>query len=332
MSVDTRHEARRTIERALPEGGRVVHYSREHGRPDLLTPDFIYRRQHRSAESFSVESMAQMYHRLASRHDLPPLFLSYPSGSVSLAEPDGGSVAVACRLQHPLSPGDGIAGSGHVEWHHSIDAGTPGAAVFDPVDMYFVPIAAFDSVWRSGPDITLGSVPLARSEPVPSARAYFQLLASLSDASMQLGERNWSAASRSYDEILAGPYYLPELLSISDLAGLYYGSGVSRFAAGDPRGAIDRWTEGVRLCPTKGLMRFNLAAALLTAGRYREAARQSVALLRQQPGHTDAWHNLAISLNKMGRDAEADAARRRDSASLQQDGLLARWMQQSEGD
>jgi hypothetical protein len=69
---DTRIEARRAIEAGLPEGGRVVHFSSRHGRPHLLSPDFLYRRQRRAEQSFGLSGVAALYERLAERDDLPP--------------------------------------------------------------------------------------------------------------------------------------------------------------------------------------------------------------------------------------------------------------------
>lgn len=329
-SVDTRIEAQQMLADSLPQGGRIVHFSSWAGRPAGLTPDFIYRRQHRSAASFGQQGVAQMYRRLAQRGDLPPLYLNHTPGSIDAQGVNApqGSLAVAWRLRHPLITDRGNTKALHlVTWNNTIDSGNPEQALFDPVDLLFVPLAGFDAVWRSGPEINVGQVYLPRLEPVPAAADYFRVLANLSDATVAFQGRRWEDANRLYDETLRVPYYLPELLSGSDLEGLFYGSGVSRYSLGDRDGAIDRWAEGVRLCPTQQLMRFNLAAILVEAGRYREAARHSVELLRQQPDHADGWHNLAVSLRRAGRSEDAADAQRQDPACLREDGALAQWLQ-----
>ena len=96
---------------------------------------------------------------------------------------------------------------------------------------------------------------------------------------------------------------------------------------GDHAGAISRWTEGVDKCPDEGLMRFNLAAVLLQVGRPLQAARQSIDLLRRQPEHEDAWHNLAVSLTALGRPGDAAAARQHADSCLAANGELSAWLE-----
>ena len=169
------------------------------------------------------------------------------------------------------------------------------------------------------------------TEPVPETASYFALLADLSDATLQLRKGDWERARDCYEAVLETPYRLTELLSTGDLAGLYYGAGVAHYHSGDQEGAIARWTLGVRHCPDEGLMRFNLAAALLEAGRPLQSARQSIALLRRQPEHEDGWHNLAVSLLILGRTDDAAAAQQHAHACLAVNGELSAWLEHGRG-
>ncbi len=332
---DTRIEARRAIEAGLPEGGRVVHFSSRHGRPHLLSPDFLYRRQRRAEQSFGLSGVAALYERLAERDDLPPLYVLYtPNVKALLGAARQGTIAAACRLKHPLSRAEQgrAVDLSVVDWYHEIGAGEVEAAAYDPVDLMFLPLDSFGAIHRSGPNVTLGSVPLKLTDPIPSAATYFGLLAELARATVRFRANDWAAADTHYETILATPFRLQELLSYNDLAGLYYGSGVASYATGDTPTAIHRWTEGVRQCPDESLMRFNLSAALLEAGDPSRAARQSVALLRQEPDHDDAWHNLTLSLRQLGRMADAQAASDHDPACLKAGGRLSVWLEDGAGD
>jgi tetratricopeptide (TPR) repeat protein len=301
----------------------------------LLSPHFVYQRQRRSADSFGLEGMAEFYHRLARRDDLPPLYITYPPSVERLLAPPNrpGTVAVACRLQHPLCRAKQGTTVDHsvVDWYHEIRAGDVDGAIYDPVDRLFLPIADFDAVQRTGPNVELGSVRLSMTEPVPETASYFGLLADLSDATLQLRKGDWERTRDCYEAVLETPYRLTELLSTGDLAGLYYGAGVAHYHTGDQEGAIARWTLGVRHCPDEGLMRFNLAAALLEAGRPLQSARQSIALLRRQPEHEDGWHNLAVSLLILGRTDDAAAAQQHAHACLAVNGELSAWLEHGRG-
>jgi len=135
-------------------------------------------------------------------------------------------------------------------------------------------------------------------------------------------------ALQQYDAVLETPFFLLELLSLDNLTGLYYDSGVISYTLGHHDDAIRRWSEGVRNCPEEVLLHFNLAATLLEVGRPDRAAQESIELLRRKPGHEDAWHNLAVSLQSLGHGSAAAAAMRHESSCLEPGGELSAWLRQ----
>ncbi|MDA0337832.1 MAG: tetratricopeptide repeat protein, partial [bacterium] len=200
------------------------------------------------------------------------------------------------------------------------------AAVFDPVDLYFVPVAGFGDIGRSGPNILLSSIRLAVTEPVPVTASYFQLLADVAHGAVQRKQGNLLQALRHYEAALATPCDLRELLTVNDLAGLYYGAGAAYYASGNLAGAISCWASGVANFPKESLMRYNLATALAEAGDPRAAAVQLILLLRQTPDNADAWYNLAAALRSLDRTADADAALGHELECLRSDGALWIWL------
>ncbi len=229
-SHDTRIEARAVIESGLPQGGRVVHFSSGNGRPHLLSPDFVARRAFRSVASYGLAGVADLYDRLARRTDLPPLYIIYPPTFKQLrADDSSGTVAVACLLDHPLCRAEAgpAVDTSAIDWYREIRAGDVSGAIFDPVDWYLVPVAGFDDIRRSGPNIRLSSVRLAVTEPIPVAASYFQLLADVTQGAVQRQQDNPLQALRHYEAALTTPYQLRELLPVSDLTRLYYGAGAA---------------------------------------------------------------------------------------------------------
>ena len=238
-----------------------------------------------------------------------------------LLDDSSGTVAVACRLDHPLCRAEAgpVVDVSAIDWYHEIRAGDTAGAAFDPVDLFYVPIAGFGDIHRSGPGVLLRSVRLAVTEPIPVTASYFRLLADVAHGAVQRQQGNRLQALRHYEAALATPYRLRELLTLSDLAGLYYGAGVAHYSSSNLAAAIASWTEGVRNCSENSLMRYNLATALAEAGDRRGAALQTILLLRQTPGNVDAWHHLATTLRALDRPADAGAALRHEPDYLQGD-------------
>lgn len=92
------------------------------------------------------------------------------------------------------------------------------------------------------------------------------------------------------------------------LAESWTGAGEVLLALDDPRGALTRHAEALRLAPGEPAVRLGRGAALVAAGRPRAAIIELRLAVALDPIRPRGWSLLAEALEAAGRGPEADRA------------------------
>lgn len=125
---------------------------------------------------------------------------------------------------------------------------------------------------------------------------------------------DWEKAALAYEAILK-----EEPLQ-ADACNLL---GVIRFQQGDSLAAVELISKAITLRPGSGGYHFNLAIALATLGRHREAIAEFDRVLALDPQHAESHFNRGISLEALG-DKPAALASYEKALVLRPDYLEAR--------
>ncbi|MBC8102676.1 MAG: tetratricopeptide repeat protein [Cytophagales bacterium] len=163
----------------------------------------------------------------------------------------------------------------------------------------------------TAPSVTAPSVS-ARSgvtAPVPApgkplSAQEFNALMEAADKSFGAGE--WSKAAESLQAALAGA--APGVLKDGDRAALNGNLGLAYRKAANPAKAEAAYREAVRLLPTSGALRNDLASTLLDQKRPAEAEAALAEAVRLQPSSALYQDNLGISRMAQKKWAEAETA------------------------
>jgi tetratricopeptide (TPR) repeat protein len=122
-----------------------------------------------------------------------------------------------------------------------------------------------------------------------------------------LGYLHWSAddLDRAHEEMqkgleTAGAYDMAELK-----ASLLNGMGIIHYERGDPKAALESFSEGLKYRSSSRLLLINLSAADCMLGRIQEALAAGQRAVRANPGEADTWRRLGYIQNAAGRPDEA---------------------------
>jgi tetratricopeptide (TPR) repeat protein len=98
----------------------------------------------------------------------------------------------------------------------------------------------------------------------------------------------------------AGAYDMAELK-----ASLLNGMGIIHYERGDPKAALESFSEGLKYRSSSRLLLINLSAADCMLGRIQEALAAGQRAVRANPGEADTWRRLGYIQNAAGRPDEA---------------------------
>ena len=306
--LDTRTQIRQWLAEQ-PEGTRIVQGPDRAGEVGLLTPGWVYKRQNRFVSSFGIKGLHVAYEALGQRQDLPrlyPLSSLEEIGTFAATRPDEeANAALLLWCDHPLCGGDKgqlAPIESHIRWQPPFSPGGERGAVFDQADWYFVPIAGWSEVQRSGPSIRLGLIPLQLANPAPTAQAFFQMLDHLMCAREAAAQKNWPQVIHYYGQILEKPYHLNELLTYSFLYRLYMDMGTAHHQQGDQEKAVSFWLEAARIRPELAEPQQQIARAY---GELHQPGQHATPLNAQDP---QLLYNLGLSYIAQQRFPDAIAA------------------------
>jgi len=88
-------------------------------------------------------------------------------------------------------------------------------------------------------------------------------------------------------------------------ASLLNGLGIIRYEGGDPKQALERFTDGLRYRSSSRVLLINISAADCMLGRIQEALAAGQKAVRANPSEADTWRRLGYIQNAAGRPDEA---------------------------
>jgi len=255
---DTRTQVHAWLQAHPPRGGRLLSVPACGGEVRLLNPRSVCAREIRFAGSLGVERLARAYAVLSQRRDLSPFYAATDLTHLRtrLAPPGVAAADSALVLwyQHPLCPlgADSLALSqlfAHVDWQAEFSPGQVGAAAFDRMDAYFLPIGNWSGVEGTGAAIRVGKLPLDLEEEVPDAREYFALLHQCFSGYRAVHQKDWPAVIRAYEAVLDTPFFLNELMPFGRLYQLLVNLGVAYEHTGRTAQARACFSKALELAP-----------------------------------------------------------------------------------
>jgi tetratricopeptide (TPR) repeat protein len=301
---DTLEQALAWLEARSPGGYRLIPYDDDwSGAPGFLTPSAILTREMYFRRNHSGADLRRAYGELARRDDAPPLTVV---GAMT-AIVDGGSMAAPghaflFRLSHPLLRREPPAPSrfDSLDWV-AFETGDAADARFDPVDRLFLPVAGFDGVEATGPDIQLAEVAVGFEGKTPTVAEYFALRTTMMDARRAVVEERWADAAQLYDEVFGARVLLAEMISEGRLADLFAAAGTARFNMGQTVRALSLWYECLELRPRDGVALANVGGGLIALQRYDEAVGYLVRAAEVRSADADLHYNLGTLCLRLQR-------------------------------
>jgi len=311
---DTREEARRWIETRVPQNRGVVELSSECGRLELLTPKRVFERQTHFLRSYGMETLLRAYALLAERDDLPPLYLDL-DGQLDRLEPwsrDGTEAPVVLvSSQHPVCPDQMQPEArqllGACRWEVTFTPGRLDAAVYDRMDWYFLPIAGFGQVEKTGPLIRLGLLSLPGPAGRVDARPLFAALPWLLRGHLAREKADWEGALQAYGQVLEGPVAPAQLLGLEMGRYLYTQMGKTHAQLGHRQEAVRFLEEAASLKPADREAHNELAIAYAAAGELEKAVQTWEELISLSADFAPAYFNMGRALLQLGRHQQARA-------------------------
>ena len=313
--ADTRTEAALWIAARAPAGAQIVGGDALCGRLPALTLDELYVRQGHYQRSFGVVSLRHAYDTLARRPVLPTYHAD--AAAVPAALGVAGELAttrVWLSIHHPVCPPDTTAPAvtmpPEATERRTFSPGAIDAAAFDRQDWYFLPIAGFGYVDKTGPLIEVAVLP-PPAEATVSAADVFAVLSWILRAHEASAAGDWSRALAIHDRGLAR-WPLPERVVGDDVASrLYVHIGNSHRRRGDPHRALGFAERAAVLAPQRVEVANELADACVAVGDLQRAVSIWETLLDDHPRFAPAYHNLARAMDRLGRPDRARELRRR---------------------
>lgn len=312
---DTRIEARAWLQTHLPQHYRLLQWPAECGRIEVLTPERVQVRQTHYLHSYGREALLQAYRLLAQRDDLPPLYLEIKAARVTATSQDSASVpAVVIHYQHPVCrdeeiPPDFQALLAKIQGQKVFSPGRVEAAIFDRMDWYFLPIAGFDRVEKTGPVVRLGTLSVGGDPVRIETRSYFEALHSVLRGHQARAEKNWTGALQAYHRVLAIAPVPEELVGLAMGRYLYAQLGRTYTQVGQLDQAV-RFLEraiAIDLKPAYRETHNELGVAYASLGDLEKAVETWEALVALQPDFAPAYFNLGRALWRLERRQQARA-------------------------
>ena len=276
----------------------------------------VARRQSRFGFSFGLERLRRAYQLLGQRDDLPTFYstvsLEYVNAFSDHSTAASDSVLVLW-YRHPLcgSGADSLEVLkllGQVSWQAEFSPGETAAAVFDPMDAFFLPMGGWNGLRATGPVIQVGKLPLRPPSNVPSGREFLSVQYLYFTGYLAAQEEDWHAVINAYGAILDLPLYLTEFLSHARIYKLLVGLGVAHYRLEDVDEAINHWVRATIVFPEEAEPYVNLGMAYRQRGEAEQAALHLQRAMERGPRNDQLFfllHSLGLSYMDLERFEEA---------------------------
>ena len=310
---DTRLEAQAWLQTHLPQYQRLIQLPSKCGQIQVLTPERVQVRQTHYLQSYGNEALLKAYALLARRDDLPPLYLEAEVEKVTSPSQDSTSAPVAViHYQHPVCPDEDIPPDfqpllAASQWREVFSPGRVEAAVFDRMDWYFLPIAGFDQVEKTGPVVRLDTLSVNGTSVRIETRSYFEALHWVLRGHQDRAEKDWAGTLQAYHRALEIAPAPEELVGLEVGRYLYTQMGRTYAQLGQLEQAVRFLEQAIALKPAYREAYNELGVAYASLGDLEKAVETWEELVALHPDFAPAYFNLGRALWRLERRQQARA-------------------------
>lgn len=310
---DTRIEAQTWLQTHLPQHQRLLQLPSECGQLQVLTPERVQVRQTHYLQSYGNEALLQAYALLAQRDDLPPLYLKTNKEKMQPTSRDSARTPVVIvHYQHPVCPDENIPADfqsllATSQWREVFSPGRVEAAIFDQMDWYFLPIAGFDQVEKTGPVVRLGTLSVGGDSIRIEARSYFAALHWVLRGHQARAEKDWTGALQAYHRALEIAPVPEELIGLEVGRYLYTQMGRTYAQMGQLEQAVRFLEQAIALKSAYREAYNELGVAYASLGDLEKAVETWEELVALHPDFAPAYFNLGRALWRLERRQQARA-------------------------
>ncbi len=310
---DTRIEAQAWLQTHLPQYQRLIQLPPKCGQIQMLTPERVQVRQTHYLQSYGSEALLQAYALLAQRDDLPPLYLDTKVEKVKSTSQDSASTPVVIvHYQHPVCPDEEIPPDFQSllkknQWRKVFSPGQVEAAIFDRMDWYFLPIAGFAQVEKTGSVVWIDTLSVSGDSVRIEARSYFEALHWILRGHQARAEKNWANALQAYHRALEIAPMPEELVGLEVGRYLYTQMGRTYAQVGQLEQAVRFLEQAIVLKPAYQEAYNELGVAYASLGELEKAVEIWEELIALHPDFAPAYFNLGRALWRLERRQQARA-------------------------
>ena len=308
---DTRIEAQVWLQTHLPQYQHLIQLPSKCGQIQVLTPERVQVRQTHYLQSYGSEALLQAYALLAQREDLPPLYLKtnrekmQPTSQGSASTP-----VVIVHYQHPVCPDEDIPPAFQPlletsQWQKVFSPGRVESAIFDRMDWYFLPIAGFAQVEKTGPVVRLDTLSVNGTSVRIESRSYFEALHWVLRGHQARAEKDWTGALQAYHRALEIAPVPEELVGLEVGRYLYTQLGRTYAQVGQLEQAVRFLEQATALKPTYREAYNELGVAYASLGNLEKAVETWEELVALHPDFAPAYFNLGRALWRLERRQQA---------------------------
>ena len=307
---DTRIEAQTWLQTHLPQYQRLIQLPSKCGRIQVLTPERVQVRQTHYLQSYGSEALLRAYALLARRDDLPPLYLETKVEKMQSTK--ASAPVVIIYYQHPVCPDEDIPPDFQPlietsQWREVFSPGRVEAAIFDRMDWYFLPIAGFDQVEKTGPVVRLDTLSVNGTSGRIEARSYFEAMYWILRGHQARAEKNWTDALQAYHRALEIAPASEELVGLEVGRYLYTQMGRTYAQVGQLEQAVRFLEQAIALKPAYPEAYNELGVAYASLGDLEKAVETWEELVALHPDFAPAYFNLGRALWRLERRQQARA-------------------------
>ena len=310
---DTRLEAQVWLQTHLPQYQRLLQLPSECGQLQVLTPERVQVRQTHYLQSYGNEALLRAYALLARRDDLPPLYLKMNREKMQPTPQDSASIPVVIvHYQHPVCPDEDIPPDFQSlleknQWRKVFSPGQVEAAIFDRMDWYFLPIAGFAQVEKTGPVVRLDTLSMNGTSVRIEARSYFEALHWVLRGHQARAEEDWTGALQAYHRALEIAPVPEEWVGLAVGRYLYTQMGRTYAQVGQLEQAVRFLEQAIALKPAYREAYNELGVAYASLGKLEKAVETWEELVALHPDFAPAYFNLGRALWRLERRQQARA-------------------------
>ena len=310
---DTRIEAQVWLQTHLPHYQRLIQLPSRCGQIQVLTPERVQVRQTHYLQSYGSEALLRAYALLAQRDSLPPLYLETRVEKMQSTSRDSASTPVVIvHYQHPVCPDEDIPPAFQPlletgQWRKVFSPGRVETAIFDRMDWYFLPIAGFAQVAKTGPVVRLDTLSVKGTSVRIESRSYFEALHWVLRGHQARAEKDWTGALQAYHRALEIAPVPEELIGLEVGRYLYIQLGRTYAQVGQLEQAVRFLEQATALKPTYREAYNELGVAYASLGNLEKAVETWEELVALHPDFAPAYFNLGRALWHLERRQQARA-------------------------